>query len=177
MHNFFAPQSVMIEVLIKPSGGNTVTQTPFTEQQQLLNRPIIGIESYCATDMTNSPLSSGVAVIPVALFLGAFLNIQRAPMAGSDAGLWYKNIPLSRLRAVKNDYTALNPSASSAQGVFLVKPMSFQWPDSNVSFPTSLAQAAPYSVPFLCHYLLEHEDTHPYEMGGFNAAAIRRRGM
>lgn len=162
MHNFFAPQSIMIEVILTPSGGNTVASTPFKEQQQLLNRPIIGIEAFCAVDMTYSPLSSGVPVIPVALFNAAFLNIQRAPSKISDAGLWYKYIPLTRLRNVKNDYTGLNPSPSSAQGVFLVKPMQFQWPDSNISFPTPVSQGAVYSVPLLVHYLLEHEDITPY---------------
>lgn len=162
MHNFYSPQSIMIEVILTPSGGLTSASTPFKDQQQLLGRPIIGIEAFCATDLTYSPLSSGVAVIPVAMFNAAFLNIQRAPSPHSTSGLWYKYLPLSRLRSVKNDYTGLNPSASSSQGVFLVKPMHFQWPDSNISFPTPIAQAAVYSVPLLVHYLLEHEDVGPY---------------
>lgn len=165
MSSFFvSPNAIMIEVLITPSGGNTVSMTPFNEQQQLLNRPIVAIQAFCNLDMTYSPLSSGVPVIPVALFNAAFIEINRAGNKASSgkAGLYYKRIPLSAMRNMQNNYSGLNPSPSFSRDLFRVKPMYFQWPDSNIVFPTSIAQAAVYSVPLLIHYLLEGEDPTPY---------------
>jgi len=157
----------MIEVIITASGGFTVAATPFGEQQQLLNRPIVAIETFCAEDMAYSPLSAGVPVIPVALFNAAFIDIMRSGdkwhgKEGQRAGLWYKNVPLSTMRRVRSNYTGLNPSPSGVMDLFRVKPMFFQWPDTQIKFPTSQAQAGTYSVPFQVHFLLEGEDPTPY---------------
>ena len=157
----------MIEVIISPSSGNTVAATPFLEQQQLLNRKVVAIETFCAEDMAYSPLSSGVPIIPVALFNAGFMSIMRAGdkghgNEGQRAGLWYKNMPLSSLRRVQNNYTGLNPSGSFSRELFRTKPMYFQWPDTTINFPTTQTQAATYSVPFLVHFLLEGEDPRPY---------------
>lgn len=164
MRPFISPNAVMIEVLISPSSGFTAGSTPFSEQQQLLNRPIVAIEAFCATDIPFSALSANVPVIPVALFNAAFLQINRAGNKDSTgkAGLYFKNLPLSMMRRVQNNYTGLNPSASFSQDLFRVKPMYFQWPDSQVFFPSPQAQSQIYSVPFLVHYLLENEDPKPY---------------
>ena len=159
---------MMIEVIINPSGGATVAQTPFLEQQQLLNRPIVAIEAFCSQDFAYSPLSSGIAVVPPLIFNASFLQLMRAGeetahgKEGQKAGLWYKNIPMPVLRRVQNGYTGATPSASFTRDLFRVKPMFLQWPDSLIVIPTSQTQAAPYSFPFLVHFLLKGEDTRPY---------------
>ena len=166
MNYFVSPNCVMIEVLINPSSGQTVNNTPFTEQQQLLNRPIVAIEAFCQEDFIFSPLSSNIQVIPASLFNLAFLQINRTgnQMSKGKAGLYYKNVPLCALRRTQNNST--NPTAGQSSSfvreLFRVNPMFIQWPDSQVCFPTPSGQTQIYSVPFLIHYLLEGQDIGPY---------------
>lgn len=166
MNYFISPNFLMIEVILTPSSGTTVAITPFLEQQQLLNRPIVAIETFSNLDMTYSPLSSNVLVIPVAMFNAASLSINRAGNQakgpGAKTGLYYKNMPLSMLRRMRNNYTGLNPSPSNGAELFRCQPMFIQWPDSTINFNTPVAQAAIYSVPIGIHYLLEGQDPTPY---------------
>ena len=160
MSHFISPNAVMVEVLITASSGTTPGQTSFPEQQLLIDRPIVAIEAFCSMDFATSPLSANVPVIPVALFNSCFIQIMRSGNKASnqDAGLYFKNLPLSRLRYVQNNYTALNPSPSFSPGLFMVKPMFVQWPDTQIIFPTPQAMGVPqYSIPFLVHFLLPNE--------------------
>jgi len=162
---FISPNCVMIEVILTANGGNVPNSTTFAEQQQLVNRPIVAIEVFNSTDMTYSPISSGVPVIPPSIMNCGFLNIQRSGgHVGAKDGLYYKLIPLSRLRSMINFNSAINPQSSSTPNLYQVKPMFFSWPDSTITFPTSVAMGvARWSVPILVHYLLQGENSHPYE--------------
>lgn len=165
---FISPNATMIEVIITANGGNTPSSTPFADQQQLVNRPIVAIEAFCDTDMAFSPFNAGVPVIPAAALKSAFLNVQRSgklSTTGKD-GLYYRYIPLTRLRVMFNNDTALTPLASSARDLFQVNPMFFSWPDSAIMFPTStsMGASATWSVPLLIHYLLENEEIAPYHI-------------
>lgn len=153
---FRSPNAVMIEVLVTPSNGLTPSVTVFQEQQQLIGRPIVAIETFSDMDLKYSPLSSGISVLPVALFNQATLNLMRAPSpeSSNEPGLFYKNVPLSSLRRVQNNYTGLTVSPSGARDIFEVVPMFLQWPDSQIMFSTPAAQAATFSIPFLVHYML-----------------------
>lgn len=154
------PQEILIECVIKPQGGFTINQNPFSEQDYLINRPIIGIQAFCDADILFSPLGSNLPVIPAGLMPSAFLNIQRSGIGPIKAGQWFKWIPLCSLR---NQWSATVP-VSSCWDAFRVDPMIMQWRDSNIAFPVPAAQGQQYSVPLLITYLLEQQDPTPYRM-------------
>ena len=155
------PQQVLIECVLTPNGGNTLATNPFDEQNYLMNRPIIGLQVFSASDLAFSPLGKKLAVIPDALLPYAFMNIQRAGTDAAKAGQWYKNIPLCTMRNVFN----LSSACSANLDMFRVEPMQIQWRDTNISFPTSQRQDAPYSVPILVTFLLQNQDTKLYTQG------------
>ena len=159
------PQQLLIECVINAQSGNTTTLNPFQEQDFLINRPIIGLQCFCADDMANSPLATYLPVIPASLLPYAFLNISRSGTGPIKAGVWYKNIPLVSLRHSLN----FTSTASSNLDMFRCDPMVMQWRDSNVAFPSPTAQAlAQYSVPILVTYLLEQQDPVPYRQAFIN---------
>lgn len=169
MNYFCSPNTIMIEVLINPSGGNTVNKTPFNEQQQLLNCPIVAIESFCNSDIAYSPFSSNVPVITPTLFKSAYLELTRLPnakLSPAPAGTYYKNMPLATLRRIQG---TTNPSVFE---LFRVNPMYIQWPDSSILFPTSVAQDQIYSIPFLIHYLLPNQNPVPFLQNGVNGKTV-----
>jgi len=168
---FISPNCLLVECIITPSGGSTLSDNKFEDQQNLIGRPIIGITSFCSLDMNFSPLSAGVAVIPPQVFNSAFLSIQRAGLSYPDGkgkmlsvgeGLYYQNIPLAAMRTAAQMNTSPGPTSSNVNNPFWVRPMTWQWPLSKVSFPTPVAITQKYSVPFLLHYLLPGEDKTPY---------------
>ena len=154
------PQQVLIECVLNFQGTSTILQNPFEQQDFLTNRPIIGLQCYCDDDMAYSPLGANLPVIPAALMGYGFLNINRSGYGPVKAGVWFKNVPLVSMRHAWN----YNSGASSNLDMFRCDPMTLQWRDSNVAFPTPGSQTQKYSVPFLVTYLLEHQDPTPYRM-------------
>lgn len=154
------PQQIMIECKIIPNGINTSALNPFDEQDYLIGRSIIGIQAFSASDVPNSPLASKLPVIPDALFPFAFLNINRSGQPGIKAGVWYKYLPLVSLRHVYNPAVVLGSNLD----MFRCDPMTMQWRDSNIAFPTSTAQATTYSVPLLVTFILPQQDENQYRM-------------
>ncbi len=167
------PQQVMIECKLIPNGANTSALNPFDEQDYLIGRPIIGLQLYCASDIPNSPLGSKLPVIPDALFKQGFLNINRSGEGPIKAGVWYKNLPLVSLRHVWNN----NINVAGNLDQFRCDPMTIQWRDTNISFPTSAAQAAPYSVPVLVSFLLPEQDPNQYRMAFLKGQRQAMHGM
>jgi hypothetical protein len=166
-HLAIQPQTIMIECVINANGGNTSAINPFAQQDQLIGRPIIALEVFSALDMPFSPVGSNLPVIPQALFPFAFLNIQRSGVQPLVSGQWFKYLPLANLRHVFNPTV----NCSACLDKFMCDPMTIQWPDSNIAFPTSTTQSLQqYSVPIMVTYLLQQQDTEPYTM-----AHIRRR--
>ena len=163
---FISPNAVLIEVIVTANGGNTPNSTPFADQQQLVNRPIVAIEAFCDLDIQFSPFNAGVPVIPRAALRAAFLNIQRSGKLSANGadGLYYKYIPLTRLRTNFALDATITPVPTSNPNLFQVKPMFFSWPDSAIVFPTTISMGliASWSVPLLVHYLLEKESPARY---------------
>jgi hypothetical protein len=155
-----APQQVLIECIITPQGGQSIAQNPFNEQEYLVGRPIIGLQVFCASDMVNSPLSAHLPVIPDALMPFAFLNIQRAGNGPVKSGVWYKWLPLVYLRNLYNP----NGQVSGCLDQWRCDPMTIQWRDTNIAFPTSTAQGNTYSVPILVTFLMPQQDADQYRM-------------
>ncbi len=154
------PQQILIECVINPQGGTTINQNPFSEQDYLIGRPIIGIQADCDADMAFSPLGKNLPVIPAALFPYAFMNIQRSGVGPIKAGQWFKWVPMCSMRNQWN--TAV--SVSGCFDAFRFDPMIIQWRDTNIAFPVPAAQGGAYSVPLLVTYLLEQQDPTPYRM-------------
>lgn len=177
MHNksyqFISPQQVLIECKITPTGANTTALNPFDEQDYLIRRPIVAIQAFSASDMPNSPLGGKLPVIPDALFPYAFLNINRSGDGPIKAGVWYKNIPLCALRNIWNNSIGL----ASNLDKFRVDPMTMQWRDSNIAFPTSQLQGAIYSVPLLIDFLLPEQDPDQYRNAFFKGMRPAMHGM
>lgn len=163
MHNaiLVAPNKILVDCTINQDGaGNAFVTNPFTEQPQLVDRPIIAIEMFSASDMAISPISQ-LPVLPDAIFIAGFLNIMRSGdnISGSEkAGIWFKNIPLSAMRNVYN----INATVSGCLDKFRCDPMTIQWRDTNISFPSGTQIAQPYAAPMLITYLLKDQDTIPY---------------
>jgi hypothetical protein len=162
LSTLITPNIIMVELILEPSGANTLpVKTRFPEQPQLINRPIISIQALCATDLAFGP-TTGLAVIPDAAFPQGWLNVQRAGNAYSKAGTWFKYVPLTLLR---------NVMATAASGVsgsldkFRIDPCFFQWNDTNLNFPPGIASAQALCVPFLFEYLLEDQDPMPFYSG------------
>jgi len=164
---FISPNAVLVEVIITASGGFTPSVSPFVDQQQLIGRPIVAIESFCDLDIKFSPYNANIKVIPKDAFKSMFVNIHRSGKLapGQKDGVFYKYIPLARLRTNYVNDSNQTPLPSSAMDIFQVKPMFFQWVDSNVAAPTpvSMGADAAWSVPFLIHYLMPEEDRTMYE--------------
>lgn len=158
-HQAIRPQTIFVECVINNAGGSlTVRTNNFNQQNQLINRPIVGIQSYTATDMPYSPLSN-LPVVPDAVFSNCFLNIQRSGVEPLKAGVWFKNVPLCAMRSVYN----MNGQASSTLDQFWCDPMTIQWPDSTIYIPVSQAMDVDkWSVPFLITYLLPEQDPTPF---------------
>ena len=159
-YQFISPQQVLIECKLVANGANTSALNPFDEQDYLIRRPIVAIQAFTASDMPNSPLGGKLPVIPDALFPYAFLNINRSGYDNIVAGAWYKWIPLCSLRNIWNN--SLNVAANLDK--FRVDPMTIQWRDTNIAFPTPQLQAQTYSVPLLIDFLLPEQDADEYRM-------------
>lgn len=155
-----APNQVMIECIINSQGGETIAQNPFNEQDYLIGRPIVAIQTFSSTDIRVSPLGQKLPVIPDEIFPYAFLNIQRAGMGPIKAGQWYKWLPLCSLRNLYNAQAGLSANLD----IFRCDPMTIQWRDTNVAFPTPATQTTAYSVPFLITFLLPEQDPREYTM-------------
>lgn len=154
-HNAIKPQTIYVECVINQATGNlTFNTNNFNQQDQLIDRPIVGLQSFSATDMPFSPISN-LPVIPDNVFTCAFLNIQRSGVEPLKSGVWFKNIPLCSMRSVYN----VNSVASGTLDEFWVDPMTIQWPDSNVFIPVPQSMTvAKWAVPFMITYLLKEQD-------------------
>lgn len=162
---FISPNSLLIECIINPSGGNTQQKNPFGTQQQLQNRKIIGIETLSLQDIVASPISTGNPNLPQSIFRNAFLSLYTTSVYNVDAhgkkvlarpeGLFYDQLPLPILHRLTNADTTVNNVTSSTRDVFRVRPTEISWTKSYVSIPTPISLAAPVSALFIIHYLDE----------------------
>ena len=153
MNYFVSPNFLIVEVVINPSGGNTMTKNPIQQQQQLDNRKIIAIETWAAQDVNYSPISSNNAIIANTIFFNSFLTLYRAAVPGVQEGLYYDNMPLPMLRRTINQAIATTPVNSSTQDLFRMRPAEISWTKSYISIPNSQALGAVQSVILGVHYL------------------------
>jgi hypothetical protein len=152
----FIPNCSLVEILITPSSGNTPGVTQFTEQSEFMGRKIVGIQSFCIDDQAWSYQNSNVPVCDLDQFKGGFLSIQRVGdnTRGLSEGLYYKNMPLTMLRAAGGG----NNNASGNYGsVCWFKPFEFQWNQSKITYPTPVAMTEPVVIPFMFYYLTKEE--------------------
>lgn len=148
------PNSQLIECVISPSGGFTISKNPFGQEQQLQNRKIVALETFSNQDCLNSPISSGNLIVPPAIFKQSFLSLYTSAIWGQREGLYYDQIPIGRLRTLQNmDATAADVT-SGARDVFRVRPTEISWGQkSYITIPIPVTCAATYSVVLLVHYL------------------------
>lgn len=156
LQTFIAPNSLLIECIIKSSNGNTVVSNPFGTQEQLFNRKVVAIEAFCDLDCLQSPISSGTNVIPATLFNTAYLSLYSAA-ASETSGLIYNQVPLCSMRRVQNQFTnAVAITPSYTRDLFRIKPTEITW--SQKSFVTiggSWPSAVTYVALFQIYYLDE----------------------
>lgn len=161
MNTFISPNSLVVSVLLNPSGGNTLASTIFPTQQELQNRKIIAIETFCNLDIQNDPLNPGIGVVPYAIFRNAFLTLYTSMPPTNPAakpsmqqpGLFYDKVPFASLRRVQNNDTSLTPLPSFSRDIFRIRPTELAFNKCKIEFPTSVTQAAQYSAVFVFHYL------------------------
>lgn len=165
---FISPNALLLECIIRPSGGTTIQKNPFGTQQQLENRKIIGIETVSVQDVAFSPISTSNPNIPASVFAVSFLSLyttsvfERDPRFPEDKtksrlvrpeGLFYDQIPLPLLRRVNNyDNTPVNQT-SGGRDIFRVRPTELSWTKCYVSIPQSVTITTTYSALFIVHYL------------------------
>lgn len=152
---FVAPNSLAIECVITPSGGFTKTLNPFSNQQQLVNKKVIAIETYYNIDIANSPVTSGNPIIGQDLFVGAYLSLYTSTMKDQRPGLFYDLIPFPSLRRVQNNDTAATPLGSFSTDLFRIRPTELSWEKCSVVFPTAIAAGRVFSAVFNVYYLDE----------------------
>lgn len=165
MHGtFISPNSLLIECIINPTSGVTQQKNPFGTQQQLQNRKIIGIETFSNQDCDFSPISTSNPVLSPLLMKGAYLSLYTASLTTRDAagkvlrnrpeGLYYDQIPLTRLRTMVNADTASNNVTSGSRDIFRMEPTEVSWAGKSfVAFPNAKTITQPVSALFLVHYL------------------------
>lgn len=155
----FIPNCSLVEILITPSGGLTPGVTQFTEQSEFMGRKVVGIQAFSEHDQSYSYQNSGTAVLNDTAFKAAFLSIQRVGdnRRGLSEGLYYKNMPLTMLRAAGGGPNNITGNYGS---VCWFKPFEFQWNQSKITFPTAVALTEPQVIPFMFYYLTKEE----YEM-------------
>ncbi len=173
MHYMQFPNTQMIECVINPSNALTIAKNPFGQEQQLQNRKIVGIEALSNQDCTNSPISSNNLVITKPIFNNSYLSLYTSAIAGQREGLYYDQIPLSRLRTVQNmDATAAN-ATSGARDVFMLRPTEISWGQkSYIYIPVPVTCAATYSALLLVHYLDQGDPGFEWEPGYFPGMPI-----
>ena len=152
----FIPNCSLVEILITPSGGNTPGVTQFTEQSEFMGRKVVGIQAFCGDDQTYSYQNTNVQVVDQTQFQAGFLSIQRVGdnTRGLSEGLYYKNMPLTMLRAAGG---GANSYSGNYGSVCWFKPFEFQWNQSKITFPTAVALAQPRVIPFMFYYLTKEE--------------------
>ena len=168
MNSFWvSPNNKLVECVLNPSTGGTQQKNPFGTQKDLQNKKIVAIETFNNIDCAYSPISSGNAVIPVSVWQTSFVTFYRASIPATDGfpaqseGLYYDQIPLSRLRTNQNYYT-VSSSGSGNNNLFRIKPTELSWTKCYVTCTPSIPIGSAVSALFLVHYLNEHEDWHQY---------------
>ncbi len=158
--NFISPNTKIISIPITPSGGSTPASTPIPTQQDLQDRKIIAIESYCSIDIDFDPENSGVDVLTPALFSNCFLTLYTSAVKNKavkgdkqEPGLFYEKIPFPRMRCVQNNDTTLTPLVSNAFAPFLIRPTELAFNKCKIEFPTGITMGQKYSAVLMVHYL------------------------
>jgi hypothetical protein len=156
---FIAPNTKSISVKITASGGFTAASYEFPTQQDLQNRKIIAIESFCDLDFTFDPNNSAVRTLPVLLFNQAFLSVYNSAVRNPNmaartqqAGLFYDKIPLCKMRTM-NNYIGAIGGPSNANDIFIIRPTEINWNKTKVEFPTPVAFTGTYYATFVVSYL------------------------
>jgi hypothetical protein len=168
MTNYFiSPNTLTFSVLMNPSNSLTQAAYPFPTIEDLLNRKIIGIEVFCDIDVPFDPNNSGVPVVDVNMFKGAFLTLYTSSNPGTNVpgstqqpGLFYDKLPFSSLRRVRN----ANTSVSYSDELFLIRPTFLVLNKSKVEFPTPVTLTSPQSALVQVHYLDENDMGTKYMM-------------
>lgn len=164
MH-FVSPNFKIISVPITPSSGSTPSSTIFPTQQDLQNRKIIAIETFCALDIDFDPENSGASVLSTVLFTNGFLTLYTSAIKSKtsinkkqEPGLFYDKLPLVKLRNIQNNDTNLTPLPSNGFELFCIRPTELAFNKCKVEFPTGIAMPAAESAVFGFHYLDEGDD-------------------
>ena len=140
------------------------SSTVFPAQDELINRRIVAIETWCDTDAATDPINTDQICMPPSVFNAAYLTLYRSNNVGGskrdgkEPGLYYDKLPLYKLRTAINYNSAINPQASCVNGIFIIDPTCLNWVKCKVEFPTNVACAANVSACFTVHYLDEGDD-------------------
>jgi hypothetical protein len=159
---------MVVSVLIEPSSNTSPAAQMFPTVQDLQNRKVIAIETYCNIDFDKDPNNPGIDVLSVPVFNRAFLTLYTSASGDGtnisgkggkkEPGLMYNMIPLSSIRRVQNNDFSLSPLASFSKEIFRIRPTFLSLNKCKIELPTSITMQAPQSAVFVFHYLDEGDD-------------------
>ena len=168
MTSFISPNSKLIEVIVTPSSGSTLSKYNFGTEQDLQGKKIVAIEAFSDQDMIGSPISGGTSLIPIGVFKVSWLTLYRASVPAKDGypaqneGLYYDQVPLPRLRNVNNYVNDTNLATSSSNTLFRIMPAEMSWTKCYITCQPTASISSTYSAVFLVHYLNENQNWRPY---------------
>lgn len=139
-------QSVELQVPGVAVTGNSQTNFQFTPQTFLQDKPTLSIETFCADDVTTSPL--GNAIITIAQLKTAYINFYfQDPKKPGRAGEYIKQRPLITFHRVHAGNTnAFVWEIPKMVGQIIV------WEKSSIIIPTAFANTTNLSFLFDVSY-------------------------
>jgi hypothetical protein len=142
-YSFKKLQLVELDVTVAQGTGNNYQFTPQTYLSGAIPKLITSIETYCADEVSNSPLM--VPLVTIEQLSTSYLTLYYRDLTGND-GLWFRQIPLISLHRVSSGDNAY------VRDLFRMDKQIIVWEKSFVETFPALGNGAPVSFIFSVGY-------------------------